>query len=226
MFWRFQSITVLIHCCMYYHVVILVFLFWDRQPSSYLLSPASRVALPSHSQMQNTLLVDWLLVPKYREVFVQSPLTAMHTLMLILYLRVWNMQPVFPCPYWFCQAAVTMCCSSVCVYLCIPVLAAGFSWSTATMLPGRALRDPTDIMPSCHIRAGLVPPCLVPFHLTACSMRAFMSTRPCHGFSYEFTSQAVFQGMFNLALGSNHFTEVEVMAMCLYTPCISRKSVY
>jgi len=25
------------------------------------------------------------------------------------------------------------------------------------------------------------------------------------------------QGMFNLAPGPNHFTEVEVMAMCLYT---------
>jgi len=45
-----------------------------------------------------------------------------------------------------------------------------------------------------------------------------MSTGPCHGFSYEFISQAGVQGMFNLAPGSNHFTEVEVMATCLYTP--------
>lgn len=44
-----------------------------------------------------------------------------------------------------------------------------------------------------------------------------MSTGPCHGFSYEFISQAGVQGMFNLAPGSNHFTEVKVMAMCLYT---------
>lgn len=54
-------------------------------------------------------------------------------------------------------------------------------------------------------------------------MRAFMSTRPCHGFKYEFISQAGVQGMFNLAPGANHFTEVEVMAMCLYTLLILRK---
>lgn len=60
-------------------------------------------------------------------------------------------------------------------------------------------------------------PTLAPFYQTARSMRAFMSTAPCHGLRYEFISQARIQGMFNLALRSNHFTEVEVMVKCLCT---------
>ncbi|KAI4826220.1 hypothetical protein KUCAC02_021861, partial [Chaenocephalus aceratus] len=82
-------------------------------------------------------------------------------------------------------------------------------------LPGRACWDDAAITPSCHIHTGPLPLRHSPrFAEWSRSMRAFMSSGPCHGFSDEFISQAGVQGMFNLAQGSNHLTEVEEGGNC------------
>ena len=145
-------------------------------------------------------------IPYSNTDYVVLPCTQTH----ILFVRVWNVPRVFPRP------------ARLWLFACVSV---HLRWHHTTRLilfpatlPGRACWDGAAITPSCHIRTGPLPLCHSPrFAEWSRSMRAFMSSGPCHGFSYEFISQAGVQGMFNLAPGSNHLTEVEVMATCFYT---------
>lgn len=121
----------------------------------------------------------------------------------------------FPCPCWPLPSSC-QCVSEgwgVCVCVFTPALA---PHRCDPWPPRRWAKPGETVCPAATSSQGRYRPHSASFHLTAPSMRAFMSAGPPYWFSHEFISQAG-EGMFHLAQRFNNFAEVEVMATCLYT---------
>lgn len=152
-----------------------------------LLSPATALfPLDTHKWYKNTCRHLNTGPVVYISSWLPCPLKHTH------YVLAWNKQPVFPHPVGLLPA----CTVHVCV-LTAPALQSWFSHHAARRAgcTGNTLTShppATSAQAQCHSA-------IAPFCWKAHSMRAFMSSKPCHGFSYEFISQAGLQGMFNLA---------------------------